>query len=577
MSFNPSFSGGSAILDSIFKIANSVDSTKKIAFDLSAISSGQTRTITIPNFNIDLGALSTNSLHVNGDNNPTADINWGGFKITNLGNPISSSDASTKAYADTKQSALTLGNLSTSTSGITIMGGTGAIIGSGSTIDIQIASGSQPGLLSAADWTTFNSKAVGTEPLSLHINGDNSPTTNINWNQFQILNVTKITNSIANLALETASNSGQILLNIDGTVSIGRQVANAQAILKTPDNSANDATTPFLFTIKAGDKTVGTGAGGNIAIRGGSSLVGPTTIGGSVTITGGSSNSTGIALGTVIISAGTNTNVTTGSGNSVQISGGQTNGSGTGGGVLINSGRSTGGGVSGKISLRTGPAVGGLIRLSVDDPGNIVLGLDTTVDGTLATNATAGFLYLASSLGVPIGVPTAITGRNPIAYDRTGNSLYVYNGGWQPIGGGANASLSNLTAVAINASLLPAIDATIDIGSITNRFNNAWFASNVIFGGRINGHRVSVADTNYTVLITDFIVAFTSLTANRNVTLPVPTAALNGWVFLIKDESGTAGTNSIVLIGTVDGGSVSITANYGVARIYCNGTAYFTF
>jgi hypothetical protein len=63
-----------------------------------------------------------------------------------------------------KQDTLTIGNLTTSTTGVTVTGGTGAVIGSGATVNVQTASGSQPGLLSSADWTTFNSKL--TSPMS---------------------------------------------------------------------------------------------------------------------------------------------------------------------------------------------------------------------------------------------------------------------------------------------------------------------------------------------------------------------------------------------------------------------------
>jgi hypothetical protein len=58
-----------------------------------------------------------------------------------------------------KQSALTIGNLSTSSTPIlTITGGTGAVIGTGVSISIQQSSGTNSGYLSSTDWTTFNSK-----------------------------------------------------------------------------------------------------------------------------------------------------------------------------------------------------------------------------------------------------------------------------------------------------------------------------------------------------------------------------------------------------------------------------------
>ncbi|MCX7880882.1 MAG: hypothetical protein N2517_09515, partial [Ignavibacteria bacterium] len=53
---------------------------------------------------------------------------------------------------------LAKGNLTTTTSGVTITNGTNAVIGSGTSIDIAIASGTQTGLLSSTDWNAFNNK-----------------------------------------------------------------------------------------------------------------------------------------------------------------------------------------------------------------------------------------------------------------------------------------------------------------------------------------------------------------------------------------------------------------------------------
>jgi hypothetical protein len=62
------------------------------------------------------------------------------------------------------------GTLSSGTTGLFISGGTNSLLTNAS-ITIQTASGSQPGLLSAADWTTFNGKqAVGSYITAL--NGD---------------------------------------------------------------------------------------------------------------------------------------------------------------------------------------------------------------------------------------------------------------------------------------------------------------------------------------------------------------------------------------------------------------------
>lgn len=57
-----------------------------------------------------------------------------------------------------KQAALTFGAISTSTSGVTVGNGSASTVGPNVTVDVQTASASQPGLLSSSDWTIFNAK-----------------------------------------------------------------------------------------------------------------------------------------------------------------------------------------------------------------------------------------------------------------------------------------------------------------------------------------------------------------------------------------------------------------------------------
>lgn len=63
-------------------------------------------------------------------------------------------------------------------------------------------------------------------------------------------------------------------------------------------------------------------------------------------------------------------------------------------------------------------------------------------------------------------------------YNTTSNVVRVYqNGSWQSLatgGAAANTSLSNLSAVAINASLLPGVDNSIDLGSAAKSWANAY-------------------------------------------------------------------------------------------------------
>jgi hypothetical protein len=64
-----------------------------------------------------------------------------------------------KLPVSTFATPVTTGNLTeTGSSILTITGGTGAVVGSGTTLQVKQASASQNGFLSSADWTTFNNK-----------------------------------------------------------------------------------------------------------------------------------------------------------------------------------------------------------------------------------------------------------------------------------------------------------------------------------------------------------------------------------------------------------------------------------
>jgi hypothetical protein len=81
----------------------------------------------------------------------------------------------------------------------------------------------------------------------------------------------------------------------------------------------------------------------------------------------------------------------------------------------------TGAATAREISIRPGQTEA--LRLLVN--GNVCF-----PDAGLATNATAGFLYIPSCAGTPTGVPDVFAGTVPLVYDRTNNELYIYDGSW---------------------------------------------------------------------------------------------------------------------------------------------------
>lgn len=90
--------------------------------------------------------------------------------------------------------------------------------------------------------------------------------------------------------------------------------------------------------------------------------------------------------------------------------------------------------------------------------------------------------------------------------------------------------------------------------------------------------RVAVTSTNYTATTKDTVIGFTALGAARTVTLPSAGSVPSGWQIVIKDESGSCnGTNTITVIGTIDGASNKIlNTAYANARLYSNGSGWFT-
>jgi len=97
--------------------------------------------------------------------------------------------------------------------------------------------------------------------------------------------------------------------------------------------------------------------------------------------------------------------------------------------------------------------------------------------------------------------------------------------------------------------------------------------------GSLTVKRVSKT-ANYTTS-DDTIVAVD--TSGGAVTITLATAdTVAGRVVIIKDEGGQAGTNAITIATegseTIDGSaSTSISTNYGVVRLYSDGTNWFTF
>jgi hypothetical protein len=99
--------------------------------------------------------------------------------------------------------------------------------------------------------------------------------------------------------------------------------------------------------------------------------------------------------------------------------------------------------------------------------------------------------------------------------------------------------------------------------------------------GSIAFKRTSAADADYTVLATDNIIGFPTLTASRVVTLPTA-ASVAGRMYTVKDESGSAAAGRTLTLTPqagqfIDGAATKvINTAYGFLRVYSNGTNWHT-
>ena len=92
-------SAGNEKSDSVFRIVDNGDATKKIAFEASGIATATTRTITMPNANVNLADVNQAVLQ-DGSRAMLANLSLGGFKITNLLAGTNPLDAVNKSQLD---------------------------------------------------------------------------------------------------------------------------------------------------------------------------------------------------------------------------------------------------------------------------------------------------------------------------------------------------------------------------------------------------------------------------------------------------------------------------------------------
>ena len=254
------------------------------------------------------------------------------------------------------------------------------------------------------------------------------------------------------------------------------------------------------------------------------------------------------------------------------------------------------------FTSRIGPTVGTNTYFYFGSPSQFVI----AGAGNLTLSTTA--IYPNAPLQQGLGTSAIRWGTsylslvNALVDDATNNGV-TYVGTWTHTTSGSPASglgvghlfqAENSTPATVDVAAIEAIVTTVTATAeesaliVKTRTGGAALAerfrvtsTGIQSSGGARVPRTTVADQAYQALVTDAIIAYTALTAQRTVTLPAAAAAGAGFLLIVHDEAAGATANNIVVDGsgaeTVDGAaSVSIILNRGTLRLYCDGAAWHT-
>lgn len=243
----------------------------------------------------------------------------------------------------------------------------------------------------------------------------------------------------------------------------------------------------------------------------------------------------------------------------------------------------------------------GTVNIRMAPPG----GLGATPSASGGSLATGTYYYQVISVDGAGGTSTAGSEVNAVVTGPSGSvaltwtaqagaaSYRIYRGttsGGENVYYTATTNSFTDTGAASTAGTVPSPTASV---AKVSPSGNSWFnGGNVGFGtatptatlslgGGMAINRRSISDTNYTAVASDYMIAYTGLSAPRTVTLPTASASNNNQTYIIKDQTGNAGTSNITIQGTggqtIDNAATKvINTAWGSVQVYTNGSAWFT-
>lgn len=222
---------------------------------------------------------------------------------------------------------------------------------------------------------------------------------------------------------------------------------------------------------------------------------------------------------------------------------------------------------------------------TVDDTGVMTLNGGSTGANSLISAFNASFWggrFILGSVGGNAGQTIGLDASPISIYRKATNQLGIKN-----VTSGVQVDDGPLIiAVAGDKTTLQLVSSGnntgLTIGTDTNLYRSAANTLKtdddlVLGAGQVNARTATAI--SYTILTTDYIIGVTSTASVRTLTLPTVAAAGIGRTYVIKDESGLCGTNSITIDGngseTIDGALTYVmNVNYQSVTLYCTGAAW---
>ncbi len=199
---------------------------------------------------------------------------------------------------------------------------------------------------------------------------------------------------------------------------------------------------------------------------------------------------------------------------------------------------------------------------------SVLVGYTLFIDGEAMT-VTA----VPTSASLPVTVRRAVSTTR--AQTHASGALVYYGPAAAFVSGTSGIQWREGSCTASQHQYLPVINIlNAEIGTCSN---SQWVWFKLAAPASFAGPRAVVGDAAYAAAITDYIIAYTSITAARTVTLPTATG-LQGKMYIIKNENAGTSTYTIWVNATIEGSTnVGLfgSGGYQVLRLYSDGVSWF--